>query len=136
MASIAAGSPVAGFRGAAPDAVLMGVQLALADQDWKEEDAAGAPGWLDWRSERDRHWQGWLAYDECAQIANGVRYLYDRACRLGIEALVVNLSLGAWAGSHCGSSPLESALALAIQARRHGLPCRRRSADGRRRRCR
>lgn len=111
MASIAAGTPFAGFRGAAPAAILIGVQLALLDCDWKEEDARGRPTWLDWRAEEHPVWDGWRAYDEAAQIVNAVRYVYDRACRLGADAVVINLSIGAWAGAHDGQSPVERGIA-------------------------
>lgn len=111
MASIAAGNAVAGFVGAAPFADLIGVQLALLDHHWQEQDAAGTPTWTGWNPASNPIWNGWRSYDECPQIINAVRYIYDRACRLGVEALVINLSLGAWAGSHDGGSPVEAAIA-------------------------
>ena len=53
------------------------------------------------------HWDGWRSYDESRQIVNAVRYIYDRGCRLGVDAIVINLSIGAWAGRHDGRSRVE-----------------------------
>ncbi len=111
MASIAAGTPVSGFRGAAPEADLIGVQLALADTDWKEEDLFGSPTWASWRPEDHTLWQGWRSYDDSRQIINAVRYIYFRGRWLGADALVINLSIGAWAGGHDGRSAVECAIA-------------------------
>lgn len=114
MASIAAGTPFADFRGAAPATVLIGVQLALLDHDWKEQDARGRPTWLDWECGRQPVWDGWRSYDEAPQIVNAVRYIYERACRLGADALIINLSIGAWAGAHDGRSPVERGIAAVL----------------------
>jgi hypothetical protein len=125
IASMAAGTPYAGFRGAAPAADLIGVQLALADHDWQEQDATGQPTWDGWNAEREPSWTGWRSYDAAPQIGNAVRYLYDRGCRLGVDALVINLSIGAWAGAHDGRSPVETTIgeiiAQADHAWRRGL---------------
>ena len=110
MASIAAATASGGFRSAAPDAELIGVQLALLDSDWKEQDDRGRPTWLDATFPADAAWDGWRSYDDAAQIGNAIRYLYDRACQLCVEALVINLSIGAWAGAHDGASPAERAI--------------------------
>jgi hypothetical protein len=110
MESIAAGTGVAGFRGAAPAAELIGVQLALLDHDWKEQDPAGRPTWSCWRPDEQPVWEGWKSYDDSRQIINAVRYIHDRGRRLGVGALVINLSIGAWAGSHAGLSSVEHAL--------------------------
>ncbi len=111
MASIAAGTAFAGFRSAAPDAALIGVQLALLDPDWKEEDAHGRPTWLDAPLPTDTTWPGWRSYDDAAQIGNAIRYIYDRACRIDVDALVINLSIGAWAGAHDDASAAERTIA-------------------------
>ncbi len=110
MATMAAGTVFAGFRSAAPDAELIGVQLALLDGDWKEQDERGQPTWLDATFPAIAAWDGWRSYDDSAQIGNAIRYIYDRACRLGVEALVINLSIGAWAGAHDGASRAEQAI--------------------------
>ena len=114
MASMAAGTPFAGFRGAAPSAELIGVQLALPDHDWKEVDERGQPRWLDWTPARAPSWNGWRAYDAAPQILSAIHYVYDRACRLGVDALVINLSIGAWAGAHDGASPVERGIATLV----------------------
>ncbi len=125
MASIAAGTPFAGFRSAAPNALLVGAQLALCDRDWKEEDAHGVPTWVNWDAQRQPKWNGWRAYDEALQIVNAVRYIYDRSCRLGADGLVINLSIGAWAGAHDGRSPVELGIAeLLAQADEAAAVCR------------
>jgi Subtilase family len=111
MASMAAGTPFAGFRGAAPGAELIGVQLALLDHHWKEEDCRGRPTWLDWSADAGRIWSGGRSYNAAPQIISAARYIYDRSCRLGVGAVVINLSIGAWAGAHDGSSPVEAAIA-------------------------
>lgn len=117
MASIAAGTAFAGFRSAAPHADLIGVQLALLDSDWKEEDGRGQPTWLNAELPSDTPWNGWRSYDNAPQIGNAVRYIYDRACKLAVDALVINLSIGAWAGAHDGLSAAEQAIAdLAAEA--------------------
>jgi hypothetical protein len=110
MASIAAATPFAGFRGAAPGTELIGVQLALLDADWKEEDRLGQPTWMSWNPTERPTWNGWRSYDDAPQIISAVRYIYDRGCRLGVDALVINLSIGAWAGVHDGTSPVERAI--------------------------
>jgi Subtilase family len=111
MASMAAGTTFAGFRSAAPHAELIGVQLALLDADWKEEDARGRPAWINASLPADAPWSGWRSYDDAPQIGNAIRYIYDRACKLGVDALVINLSIGAWAGAHDGASRAELAIA-------------------------
>ena len=110
MASIAAGTTFAGFRSAAPNASLIGVQLALADTDWKEHDQRGQPTWLGVKLRQDTFWVGWRSYDDAPQIGNAIRYIYNRACRLNVDAVVINLSIGAWAGAHDGASRAEQAI--------------------------
>ena len=117
MASMAAGTAFAGFRSAAPHAALIGVQLALHDADWREEDARGRPTWTGAALPAEAPWGGWRAYDDAPQIGNAIRYIYDRACKLGVDALVVNLSIGAWAGAHDGASRTgQTIAALAAKA--------------------
>jgi hypothetical protein len=115
MASIAAGTAFGGFRSPAPFADLIGVQLAVADTDWREETASGEPTW------RERplvngaaNWDGWRTYDACPQIAHAIHYIYDRACRLGAELVIINLSIGTWAGAHDGCSLVEQAIAKVV----------------------
>lgn len=110
MASIAGGSSVRGFTGAAPAATLIGVQLALRDHHWKEQDAAGVPTWTIWDPAREPLWGGWRSYDASPQIVSGLDLLYRAACQAKVGALVVNLSIGASAGAHDGCSAVEQAI--------------------------
>jgi hypothetical protein len=107
MASIAAGTPYAGFRGVAIGAELIGVQLAMQDSHWKEVDASGQPTWRDWCPTSQTNWDGWRSYDEQPQLVAALDYLYARAKASGVGGLVINLSLGASAGAHDGASPVE-----------------------------
>jgi Subtilase family len=116
MASIAAGTPHMGFRSPAPFADLIGVQLAVADTDWREETTAGEPTWRHW-SPDSGPWNGWRTYDGCPQIVHAIRYIYERASRMSAELVIINLSIGTWAGAHDGRSPVEQAIADVI---RHG----------------
>jgi hypothetical protein len=111
MASMAAGTSSDGFRSPAPFADLIGVQLAVADTDWREETATGEPTW---RDAATNEWAGWRTYDACPQIVHAIHYIYDRASRLGAELVVINLSIGTWAGAHDGQSPVEQAIAKVI----------------------
>jgi hypothetical protein len=121
MASIAAGTAFAGFRSPAPFADLIGVQLAVADTDWREETVSGEPAWCGWTPTDAASWHGWRSYDACPQIIHAIRYIYDRASRLGAELVIINLSIGTWAGAHDGQSPVEQAIADVIaEGRRPG----------------
>lgn len=111
MASMAAGTAFAGVRSAAPYAELIGVQLALLDADWREEDAGGRPTWINATFPATAPWSGWRSYDDAPQIGNTVGYIYDWACSIGVDGLVINLSIGAWAGAHDGASRAERAIA-------------------------
>lgn len=115
ISSIAAGSPVAGFRGVAPAADLIGVQLGLLDHHWKEEDAKGVPSWTGWAPLSEPVWNGWRSYDEAPEIISALEYICDRATRLQAKALVINLSIGAYAGAHDGQSPVERAITAIVQ---------------------
>jgi Subtilase family len=118
MATIAAGTPYEGFRSPAPFADLIGVQLAVVDTDWREENADGSPSWRDSPDAIDGagRWDGWRTYDACPQIAHGIRYIYDRGCKLGAELVVINLSIGTWAGAHDGQSLVEQAISQVFEA--------------------
>jgi subtilisin family serine protease len=125
MASIAAGGGWEGYRGPAPAACLIGVQLALHDDDWKEEDSAGLPAWTCWRPERQPVWDGWRSYDDAPAIADGLEYLWERARQLRADGLVINLSIGACAGARDGRSRVERKIAelAARSADGEGPPC-------------
>ncbi|MCL4766740.1 MAG: S8 family serine peptidase [Hyphomicrobiaceae bacterium] len=125
IASIAAGSAVAGFRGIAPAAGLIGVQLGLLDHHWKEEDAAGVPTWAGWRPEAQPIWNGWRSYDAAPQIVSALEYVYERASRMRAAALAVNLSIGAYAGAHDGRSAVEQKITDLVErgVRGDGPPC-------------
>lgn len=115
MASIAAGTSHAGFRGVAPGATLLGVQLALCDPQWKEVDATGAPTWRHWLPAAEPTWKGWSSYDEAPQIVSAVEALYESARKTNAAGLVINLSLGATAGAHDGCSPVERCITNVIE---------------------
>ncbi|HEX7073848.1 MAG TPA: S8 family serine peptidase [Hyphomicrobiaceae bacterium] len=124
MAAIAAASPVAGFRGVAPAADLIAVQLGLLDHHWREEDENGLPTWRHWRPEMEPVWNGWRSYDEAAQIVSALEYIYARAVHLNARGLVVNLSIGAYAGAHDGRSRVEQAISdLTGRCLQSDLPC-------------
>jgi Subtilase family len=114
MASIAAGTAFNGFQSPAPFVDLIGVQLAVADTDWREETVTGEPTWLRWEPGAD-NWDGWRAYDACPQTAHAIHYIYDRARRLGAELVIINLSIGTWAGAHDGQSLVEQAITKVIE---------------------
>jgi hypothetical protein len=122
MASIAAGTAFDGYRSPAPFADLIGVQVAVADTDWREESPDGEPAWCDWHpTAADPDWSGWRTYDACPQIVHAIHYIYDRACRLSADLVIINLSIGTWAGAHNGLSPVEQAIANVIaQGQRPG----------------
>lgn len=111
MATIAAGTAFDGFRSPAPFADLIGVQLAVADTDWREETASGEPTWRDWMPANGQLWDGWRTYDACPQIVHAIHYIYDRASHMGADLVIINLSIGTWAGAHDGQSPVEQAIA-------------------------
>ncbi len=125
ITSIAAGTAVAGFRGVAPAADLIGVQLGLLDHHWKEEDAAGAPTWTRWQPASQPVWTGWRNYDVAPQILAAIEHIYTHASRRRAPGLVINLSIGAYAGAHDGRSAVERKIAEIIQrgARGDGPPC-------------
>lgn len=125
ISSIAAGSPVAGFRGVAPAADLIGVQLGLLDHHWKEEDADGVPTWTSWQPGVQPLWNGWRSYDDARQIVSALDYIHDRASRVHARALVINLSIGAYAGAHDGCSAVERKITEIVGrgCRGDGPPC-------------
>lgn len=122
ITSMSAGSPAAGFRGVAPAANLIGVQLALLDHHWKEEDASGAPTWVSWQPETQPIWDGWRSYDDAQPIIDALEYIYERATRTRARGLVINLSIGAYAGAHDGHSAVEKKIAELTQPNA-ALPC-------------
>lgn len=122
VTSITAGTPVAGFRGVAPAADLIGVQLGLLDHHWKEEDASGAPTWASWHPETQPLWNGWRSYDDARPIIDALDYIYERATRMWANGLVINLSIGAYAGAHDGRSAVEQKITELTHANA-GLPC-------------
>lgn len=115
MASIAAGTMHGGFRGVAPGAALLGVQLALCDPQWKEVDETGAPTWRHWSPAAEPIWKDWRNYDEAPQIVSAVEALYECARERNSAGLVINLSLGAAAGAHDGCSPVERCITNVIE---------------------
>ena len=120
VASIAAGSRTADFTGVAPNATLIGIQLDLPDQAWREEDENEYPVWLgeshhdpvalrDWPT-AIANWGGWRSYENNAQLADSVHRAYELACGLNPAGIVINLSLGAWAGGHDAGSRVNQAI--------------------------
>ncbi|HUS97471.1 MAG TPA: S8 family serine peptidase [Hyphomicrobiaceae bacterium] len=104
MASIAAGSHVDGFAGVAPAAGLIGVHLNLPDHAWKEETEDGRPSWQDWIPEQVPEWNGWRSYADATPIVDALEEIYCRALAVRPSAIVINLSVGTWAGPHNGRS--------------------------------
>lgn len=125
ICSIAAGSPVAGFRGVAPAAQIIAVQLGLLDHHWKEEDPEGRPTWTAWQPGSPPLWDGWRDYGEAPQIVGALDFIHDRASRIGARGLVINLSIGAYTGAHDGSSAVERKISelVNLSAQGGGLPC-------------
>jgi hypothetical protein len=123
MASMAAGTAFAGFRSPAPFADLIGVQLAVADTDWREETSTGEPSWHRNGVPSIGEWDGWRTYDSCPQIVHAIHYIYDRASQLGAELVIINLSIGTWAGAHDGQSPVEQAMVKVIGYGRRCWQC-------------
>lgn len=115
MSSIAAGTAYGGFRGVAPETQLIGVQLAMRDEHWKEVDRQGQPTWRDWSPAQEPVWCGWRSYDEQPQLIAAIQHLHAQAKASGAAGLVVNLSLGAAAGAHDGGSPVERSISEMIQ---------------------
>jgi hypothetical protein len=115
MASIAAGTPVGREAGLAPAASLIGIQLAHTEPDWREVDANGTPTWLGWRG-GPAAWNGWRSYLDNGAIASAVTKAYVIAAARGDPALVINLSIGSWAGAHDGRSMVERSIADVVAA--------------------
>jgi subtilisin family serine protease len=122
VASIAAGSACGHFRGVAPAARLIGVQLAVQDEDWKEQDVSGTPTWVGHSPDA---WKGWRSYDDSERIASAIEYIWRRARSLGASGTVINLSIGAYAGAHDGRSRVERTIAeiASRSAAGEGSPC-------------
>ena len=111
VASIAAGSRTEKMRGVAPAATLIGVQLALPDEAWREEDATGRPTWLDFDGTRVTQWSGWRSYEDATAIVDGLHEAFRQALALRPTGIVLNLSIGAWAGSHHADAAVNQAIA-------------------------
>lgn len=120
MASIAAGTATASFRGAAPGAEIIGVHLDLPDHAWKEQSPDGEPAWAAMPVDEAAPWSGWKDYDSAQAIVDGLDFLYQSAARSGVAGLVVNVSVGTWAGAHDGNSPVERKIAELIETGRTG----------------
>ena len=133
VASIAAGSGTAAFSGVAPKATLVGVQLDLPDRAWREEDDQGRPTWLECveggecrggrpygagtdalgdaaLAARLAQWDGWRSYEESPAIIKAIEAGYAFARALNPAGIVVNLSIGAWAGGHDPEAPVNRAI--------------------------
>ena len=126
VASIAAGSRTAEFCGVAPGATLIGLQLNLPDRAWREEDTDGRPAWIDAAAQRDEtlsSWRGWRSYEESSAIVHALEASYELARALRPDGIVINLSIGAWAGGHDGNSPVNQAIdAITANGKRPGEP--------------
>ena len=114
MAGIAAASRFGGFVGVAPEADLLGVHLDLPDHAWREHDAAGTPDWDTWHPAASPRWTGWKSYADAPAIVDAIEFLSDEARGSGATALVINLSVGTWAGPHNGRSAVARAISAAI----------------------
>jgi Subtilase family len=116
MASVAAGSQSDGFVGAAPEADLFGVHLDLPDTAWTERHRDGVPTWLDWDPASEPVWRGWRSYADATPIADAIGRLYGVMCATRrddgspYDGIVVNLSVGTWAGPHNGRSRVCAAI--------------------------
>ena len=119
VASIAAGGPSnpsgADF-GIAPGAKLIGVHLDLPDCRWREEDTCRQPTWLNWDPAHNPRWSGWRSYEEAEPIANAIEVAFNQACALGAKAIVINLSIGAWAGPHAADSRVARTITKIVSA--------------------
>lgn len=90
-----------------PSVDLIAVQLALPEAGWREIDADGRPSWLAWDPARTPVWSGWRTYLESPALADAIDWIYEAACRRGDDGVIINLSLGTWAGAHDGRSRVE-----------------------------
>jgi hypothetical protein len=122
MASIAAGTPCNGPTGLglATASRLYAVQLGLLDPGWKEVDASGRPTWLDWPVCAGRPFEGWRSYDAAPCLVAALDHLAEAAAAAGEAMLIVNLSIGAWAGAHDGASAVELKIAELIERGQRG----------------
>lgn len=120
MASIAAGQPVGGHHGVAPEADLIGVSLKLDEPDWKEVDGRGLPTWETWNPSDAPNWDGWKSYGAAPALVAALETLAEEAQRAHADALVINLSLGAHGGARDGRSSVERAIARLREQSRAG----------------
>lgn len=125
MASIAAGSCCEDNRGTAPGADIIGVHLDLPDTAWREESADGRPDWLSWQPCAEPVWHGWKSYADAAPIVDAIDFIADEARTSTAAGLVINLSVGTWAGPHDGTSAVSRKIAetIARADAGEGPPC-------------
>jgi subtilisin family serine protease len=89
------------FRGVAPAAPLIFVQLAITNQDWSDS-FYGTPTFRQ--------------YSDSHKLSDAVHYVYAKALELkfqhgqAIDGVVINLSVGTWGGAHDGRSTAERAI--------------------------
>lgn len=114
--SIAGGSVLAQQRiaGVAPEATLIAVQLGLLHEALSDGAATGdaTPAWNRMGdSDRLAHAVQWI-------VARAVRHHLDdtAAGGPGLAGIVVNLSLGMWAGPHDGGSRVEAGMDALLDA--------------------
>ena len=107
VASIAAGSNRAGYTGVAPGATLIGVQLDLPDEAWRATDLADVQGVTGAEPGCAGRWR---SYDESKAIIDALQSAVSAALALGPDGIVLNLSIGAWAGSHHASAAVNRAI--------------------------
>lgn len=93
------------------DVDLIAVQLALPQADWREIGSNGRPSWLTWDPAAMPIWSGWRNYLDNARFADAINWVYEAASRRGDDAVIINLSLGTWAGAHDGRSHVERTIA-------------------------
>ncbi len=113
MASIAGGSWSQDFCGVAPEAYLIGVHLDLPDTAWQDRAADGTP-----------EWRGASQYADAQPIVAGINFLVQEAealhARGYIDGLVINLSIGTWAGAHTGAGAVAQTINAVVAAGEHG----------------
>lgn len=117
VASIAAGSRTAEFCGVAPSASLIGVQLDLPDHAWREEDSVGQPTWHKTAAlgaSALKGWAGWRSYEDSTALVSAINQSYEYALKLRPDGIVLNLSVGAWAGGHDNASAVNQAIERVI----------------------
>jgi hypothetical protein len=107
VASIAAGTSSSGFTGVAPQATLIGVHLDLADDAWRAADLAEFSSAAEPNDGRAKRWR---SYDQSQTIVEALQSALTAALALDPDGIVLNLSIGAWAGSHHASAAVNRAI--------------------------